>query len=113
MRYSGVVEKGNGAGQTLGFPTANIPLENASLSGIYAARVTVSGATYEAAVYADARRKLFEAHLLDFDGDLYGKEIAIELLEKVRDDKEFADEAEARATIANDVQKVRAYLRMR
>lgn len=107
--YKGTVQKGGEYGRRLGFPTANILLEGADVSGIFAARVKVSGAEYGAAVYADQRNKVLEAHLLDFDGDLYGKEIEIELLEKIREDKQFESEDEAREAIAVDVAVARDY----
>lgn len=113
MLFRGIVAKGGGYGRKLGFPTANIPFVDDSISGIYAAKVRFGGGEYTAAVYADQKRKLLEAHILHFNDDLYGMEIEIELLKKVRDDKEFADEAEAKATIADDVRAVEEYCRMR
>lgn len=113
MKYKGIVQKGGEYGRRLGFPSANIPLADADVSGIFAARVRVGGAEYGAAVYADQRNKVFEAHLLDFEGDLYEKEIVIELLEKIREDMRFEGEDEAKAMIASDVQKAREYTRMR
>lgn len=106
--FSGVVEKGVGSGTQLGFPTANIPCSHVA-AGIYAGRVRVREKTYPAAIYADTKRGLLEAHLIDFNGDLYGQPIAIELLTKLRDDMSFADENEARDTIAADVVAARAY----
>lgn len=111
MRFSGIVQKGNGTGSTIGFPTANIPLADESLSGIYAGTVRLDGAEYTAAVYADTRRKLLEAHLLDFTGDLYGKAIEIELLHKIRDDRQFADEKDAKDVIGADIEAAEAYFR--
>lgn len=109
MRFSGIVLKGNGSGRALGFPTANIAAADDSLSGIYAAYVRAGYERYEAVVYADTRRKLLEAHLFHFKGDLYDKEIAIELLEKLRDDRAFADEDDARRAIAADVTAAHKY----
>ena len=74
--FTGVVQEGEKRGARLGFPTANIALPDADISGIYAARVVADGRTHPAAVYADRRRKLLEAHLLDFSGNLYGKSIS-------------------------------------
>ncbi|HEY4517020.1 MAG TPA: riboflavin kinase [Candidatus Paceibacterota bacterium] len=109
--YRGVVVRGEGKGVALGFPTANIPLSDRSLSGIYAARVAVKRgeAPYMAAVYADQERKLLEAHILDFTDDLYGCEIEIELLKKIRDGKRFEDNAALRVAIVEDIKNVRAY----
>lgn len=110
MRYRGVVQKGERRGSDLGFPTINIPLEGGEhAGGIFAAEVSVDGKEYLAAAYVNASRNILEAHLLDFDGDLYGKEVQIELLEKIRDDETFAHEAALKAAIAADVAKVREY----
>lgn len=112
MMYRGIVQKGARRGESLGFPTANISLTDESVSGIYAARVSIGGRAYEAAVYADTHRQLLEAHLLDFSGgDLYGQEIEIEILEKIRDDKRFDSEEELHKAIAEDVQKVRDFFK--
>lgn len=78
-------------------------------SGIFAAKVFVDGKEYSAAAYADPSRKILEAHLLDFSGDLYGKEIEIELFEKIRDAEPFSDETSLQAAIAADVAKIREY----
>jgi FAD synthase len=111
MKYIGIVQKGSGSGRRFGFPTANIPLEDDSVSGIYAANVFVGGGEYFSAVYADTKRKLLEAHLLNFNDDLYGMEIEIELVKKMREDRQFADEAEAKKAISADIEAVEAYLR--
>ena len=109
QNYYGVVQKGERRGIELGFPTANIPLADET-SGIYAAIVRLEGAEYHATVYADQKRKLLEAHLAKYaGGDLYDKEIEVELLKKIRDDKEFDTEDELRAAIRADIQAVRAY----
>ncbi len=112
--YNGIVIKGENTGTRLGFPTANIPLEDMGVDGIYAATVTVDDIVYEAGVYANQRRNILEAHLLDFSGDLYGQSITITLYEKIREEKEFgsfANEAELSQTIAQDIKRVRAYFR--
>jgi riboflavin kinase/FMN adenylyltransferase len=112
MHYRGVVQKGQRRGEELGFPTANITLTDRGVSGIYAARVTIDGEKYHAAVYADQRRQMLEAHLGKYSGgDLYGKMIEIELLKKIRDDKKFDDDAALRHQIEKDVNDVRDYFR--
>lgn len=102
MKYTGVVQRGTGQGTVLGFPTANVPFTG-SETGIYAAIVRMQGKEYKAAVYIDEARKLLEAHVLSFTGDLYGMEIEIELTKRIRDSRQFVDEHEARAQIARDV----------
>jgi riboflavin kinase/FMN adenylyltransferase len=113
VKYKGIVQKGGEFGRRLGFPTANIPLEDTKVSGIFAATVRVEDKEYGAAVYADQRNKVLESHLLDFSGDLYGKEIIVELHEKIRNDRRFESANEAREAIADDVQKAREYHRVR
>jgi riboflavin kinase/FMN adenylyltransferase len=109
MRYEGTVQKGRNYGHALGFPTINIEMKGEPVSGIFAAKVSIDGKEYPAAAYADLSRNVLEAHLLDFSGELYGKEVEIELLKKVRDDEQFAGEAALKAAIAADVATVREY----
>jgi riboflavin kinase/FMN adenylyltransferase len=109
MIFRGVIQHGNGTGKKLGFPTLNIPLEDETVSGIYAAIVTVKGSPYYAAAYADTRRKLLEAHLLHFEDDLYGLEATIELKKKIREDQRFATDEELKTAIAADIEAIKAY----
>ncbi|MDR3570772.1 MAG: riboflavin kinase [Candidatus Pacebacteria bacterium] len=109
MRYKGIVQKGREYGKTLGFPTLNIKIDGDAVSGIFAANVTIEAKTYPAAAYTDLSRGVLEAYLLDYSGDLYGKEIEIELLKKIREDETFADEASLKTAIAADVAKIREY----
>ena len=109
--FTGIVGKGQGRAAALGFPTANIPLSDASVSGIYAARVRVQHSEYAAAVFADQRRNVLEAHLLDFTGELSGKSITIELRGKIREHGEFSGDDALRAAIAADVARVREYFK--
>ena len=90
----GKVAGGNRLGRTLGFPTANIPLkeDDPVCNGVYAARVRIDGTEHEAVVNVGHRPtvgngpdRVLEAHLLDFEGDLYGQTIEVELLEFLRD----------------------------
>lgn len=112
MEYRGIAQKGEGRGKALGFPTANIPLADKTLSGIYAARVTIRKKQYFAAVYANRERKLLEAHLLDFHGELYGEEIRVTLEKTIRDDARFESDDALKAAIARDVQSVREYFKV-
>lgn len=109
MIFSGIVQKSSGEGARIGFPTANIPLTDESLSGIYAAEVIVEGAVRHAAVYADQRRGLLEAHILDFVGELYGHTIEMRLHKKIREDDAFEDEETLKQAIAQDVTATRAF----
>ena len=91
----GRVMAGKGLGRDLGFPTANLPLERrrAPVAGIFAVRVHGVGSTALPGVASLGTRPtvagveaLLEAHLFDFSGDLYGREIEVEFVAKLRDE---------------------------
>ncbi len=109
--YTGVIERGTSRATGLGFPTINISIaaESDAASGIYAARVFVEGAFYNAAAYANRRKRLLEAHLFNFSGDLYGREASIQLCEKMREDEFFEDEEKLVAAIIGDIERIRKY----
>lgn len=107
----GTVERGLGKALSLGFPTINIPLLGERMEGIYAALVEAEGKTHIAAVYADPTRQTLEAHLIDFSGDLHGREVSVTLLQKIRDSRQFEDDDEARKAIAEDIGRVREYFK--
>lgn len=109
MTYEGMVEKGKGTGKKLGYPTVNIRLTDPEPSGIYAAIVRVEGKAYPAAGFADQARALLEAHILDFEGDLYGKTVTIELRHKIRDRALFTEAKALEAAIAADVSTIRTW----
>ena len=110
---SGVVVLGDRRGGTLGFPTANVAVPPDLLvpkNGIYAG----SALGHRAAVsigtnphYGGTERRV-EAYLLDYDGDLYGEGIVVELWERLRDEAVFDSEAALVAAIADDVERTRA-----
>ena len=115
---AGIVVPGQGRGVTLGFPTANLEPQKELLppAGIYAAFVELSGKRYMAALnigekptFADYT-STFEAHLLDFAGDVRGKKINILFVEKLRDIVKFDSPEILKQQIAEDVEKVRAIL---
>ena len=109
----GTVVAGDARGGTLGFPTANVAVQPDLLVpayGIYAG----AAAGYRAAVsigtnphYGGAERRI-EAFLLDFDGDLYGRRLVVELWQRLRDEQAFGSEEELVAAIADDVARTRA-----
>jgi riboflavin kinase/FMN adenylyltransferase len=109
----GTVVLGDQRGGTLGFPTANVAVEPELLVpayGIYAGatlgrRAAISIGTNPH--YGGHERRV-EAFLLDFDGDLYGSRLVLELWERLRDEESFASEAELVEAIARDVERTRA-----
>lgn len=108
--FTGIVQKGAQRGTELGYPTVNISYTDSDVFGIYAARVHIKDeAPYMAAAFADPAQKLLEAYILDFSDDLYGLEVTIELIEKIRESAKFDSDVLLREAIEGDVQKVRAY----
>jgi riboflavin kinase/FMN adenylyltransferase len=109
----GTVISGDRRGATLGFPTANLALPEDLLVpalGIYAG----SARGHRAAVsigtnphYGGTTRRV-EAYLLDFEGDLYGERLVVELWERLRDEAVFESEQALIEAIANDVERTRA-----
>src|SRR4051812_3091332 len=91
----GVVRKGQQRGKALGFPTANIACPETIPSGIYLAVTTYDGKLYPSLTFiGDAKtfkETVFqsETYLLDFDQNLYGKQIQISLLKKIRENQQF------------------------
>ncbi len=104
---SGIVVEGKKKGRELGFPTANIILLEPMEGGIYAGRTIISDKEYIGAIFVYPGGDLFEVHLLDFDGDLYGQALKVEVGEKIRDSKQFTDEEELKAQIAADIEQIK------
>jgi riboflavin kinase / FMN adenylyltransferase len=110
---SGRVIKGQRLGQQLGFPTANLDVAGLALppKGVYAGHVNVDGKAYRAALNIGLRPTVSsksqvlhaEAHLLNFNGNLYNRELEVEIGDKLREEKKFASEAELRDQIALDI----------
>jgi riboflavin kinase/FMN adenylyltransferase len=100
----GVVQGGDQRGRTLGFPTANLIPDNALVypgNGVYACRAAVGDDWWPAAVsigvrptFVTGRGVLVEAFLIGFDGDLYGKELRLAFLKRLRGERRF-DSSEA------------------
>jgi riboflavin kinase / FMN adenylyltransferase len=117
-RVSGQVIGGFKRGTGLGFPTANIALApgTALAHGIYAARVYADGKGYPGAAYLGTRptfddgAPMLEVFLFGFDGDLYGQEIAVDLVDYVRADAKFASIDALKEQIAKDCAKAQAIL---
>ena len=113
FEVEGEVERGDRRGRVLGFPTANLGVGDAMLLppyGIYAGAARGHRAAVSIGVnphFAGGRRRV-EAFLLDYDGDLYGQRLVVELWERLRDERAFADEAALVEQIGRDVEATRA-----
>ena len=118
-RVTGRVTKGRGAGAELVVPTANIvPVRHSAVpaDGVYAGRAFVGKNPASAAISVGApptfpgARHIIEAHLLDFDGDLYHTELTVTFAERLRDLAVFDDPRELKSQVLGDIGQVRGIL---
>lgn len=112
----GRVVAGNSRGREIGFPTANIEHACESLppTGVYAARVALDGSVHAGVLNLGRRPTLesqrtsvptLEVHLLDFDGDLYGREMEILFVQNLREERQFPDVEHLQRQIASDAEE--------
>jgi riboflavin kinase/FMN adenylyltransferase len=114
----GVVVKGDGRGQSIGWPTANVATHGELLpgSGVYAVRMRAQGAWRGGAANIGTKPTFggstvtVEVHVLDFSGDLYGQEVRVEFLERLRPEQRFGSVSELSAQIQRDVETARVVL---
>jgi len=110
---AGKVVRGDGLGHKLGFPTANIDPDGLVLppNGVYAVHAQAAAQRQRAVLNIGYRPTLpssapvlrVEAHLIDFEGDLYDREMEVTFVEHLRAEKKFASLAELRDQIAQDI----------
>jgi len=114
----GVVVKGDGRGRGIGFPTANVDSHGELLpaAGVYAVRLEAAGAWRGGAANIGTKPTFggsavtVEVHVLDWSGDLYGQEVRVEFLERLRAERRFASVSELTAQIQRDVEAARVVL---
>ncbi|MGH7812748.1 MAG: bifunctional riboflavin kinase/FAD synthetase [Candidatus Binataceae bacterium] len=114
----GRVVHGRERGRTIGFPTANLESETECVppDGVYAARAILDDGAHPAIVnigmrptFAEAARSI-EAHIFDFNRDLYGMRIKLELVERIRPEQKFESAEALKRQIAADLRKAREIL---
>ena len=124
--YRGVVVRGDGRGRQLGFPTANVPLSKLGNKlmlpqGVYATKTLIQGQRHLSVTNVGVRPTFqspgvenlsgleprIETHLLDASRDLYGLEIEIDFVQKLREERKFSDIQELKRQIAQDIQFAR------
>jgi len=116
VEVEGIVVTGDARGGTLGFPTANLDVRPELLvpqNGIYAGAAGENRAAVSIGTnphYGGSERRV-EAFLLDFEGDLYGRRLIVELWERLRDEQSFESEQALIDQIARDVERTRAATR--
>ncbi|MDA9675423.1 riboflavin biosynthesis protein RibF [Candidatus Actinomarina] len=117
ISYTGTVVIGKRLGSSIGFPTANVQLHNLTQLprfGVYAVRVHIDKKTYlgclnigiNPTVEANLDTKI-EIHILEFDENIYDKDISFELIEFIRDEKKFGSIDDLTAQIQLDVDKIK------
>jgi len=114
LSFHSTVIHGAALGRTLGFPTANLEKGPEGLGfGVYAVRVKLAQGEFLGAANWGPKPSLgslepvFEVHVLDFSGDLYGQNMEIFVLEKIRAVQKFVSLDELKAQIARDLEAVR------
>jgi len=127
FRVRGRVVRGAERGHAVGFPTANLATDNEILpaAGVYTGHVCFldSGDPARGAMlpvvtnvglrptFEDCRGLIAESHILDFEGDVYGRKIELSFEYRLRGERKFSGLAELREQIARDVSEARAHLR--
>lgn len=117
----GTVEHGRGEGSGFGFPTANVsfsPDACAPAEGVYAGYVACEGRAWPSAINVGAPRSfggvegvpMLEANLLGFAGDLYGRDVAVTFVARLRGQRRFDSFEELRRTVLGNVEWVRRHV---
>ena len=108
---SGMVQHGQAIGRTIGFPTANLAVAPRKLlprGGVYAIETEISGKKHRGLLNIGTRptisggEQTVEAHIIDFDGDIYGKNLTIKVQHRLRDEQKFASLTELEHQIEID-----------
>ena len=118
--FSGVVERGQGRGQELGFPTANLKIDPEALElslGVYLGEVRWAGSPpFDALINYGLRptfgeKKLsLELHIIDFSGDLYGKVLEVNIKARLRNEQRFEGRKELIRQIQADLKQAKKIL---
>ncbi|MBM4166844.1 MAG: bifunctional riboflavin kinase/FAD synthetase [Ignavibacteria bacterium] len=122
-RFSGEIIRGDGRGKELGFPTANINALSKNklipLQGVYVVRGMLDGSSYNGMLNIGTRPTFYEhetisveVHLFDMNKELYGKEITIEFLKRLREDKKFSTKEALTEQLHRDKQQSIQYLQI-
>ncbi len=118
---TGIVVEGNKIGRSIGFPTANIEIEDKykliAARGVYACKVDVNGKIYHGMGNIGTRPTIginglvTEVHIFDFDKEIYGEEITIFFLERIRDEEKFNGLEELKKQLIKDRETVSELLK--
>jgi riboflavin kinase/FMN adenylyltransferase len=118
----GEVISGDKRGAELGFPTANLDISREQAlpaDGVYTSRAFIDNQAYPAMTNVGTNptfggdKRLVEVYLLDYRGDLYGQDLTVEIIERLRGEKKFETPEELKKQIAEDVKRGKATLEIR
>lgn len=122
FRLQGRVISGASRGGKLGFPTANLeidPEQALPTDGVYVSQAYINGEAHKSMTYVGknptfgGHQCTVEVYILDYEGDLYGSELEVDLIERLRGEQQFATAEELKQQIAKDVKQGRAILNSR
>ncbi len=115
--FGGTIEHGSGIGTKMGIKTINLMFEAQRVlpkKGVYASKVSIDGAAYAGVTNIGTRptvhsdgRVVIETHLLDFEGDVYGKSAEVALTDFMREEKRFGGLDELREAVAKDIKRAK------
>jgi riboflavin kinase/FMN adenylyltransferase len=115
----GKVVPGTGQGEGLGFPTANLNVNKGQAlppDGVYASWAHINGNTYESMTNVglcptfEHEKRTIEAYILDYSGDLYGSDLSVDLVGKLRDEEKFSSIKDLKEQIARDIKAGKSVL---
>jgi len=122
FRLQGRVVTGAGRGLKLGFPTANLEIEAEQAlppDGVYVSQARINNRSYPSVTNIGKRptfnngERLVEVYILDYGGELYERELEVDILERLRGERKFDNAEELRKQIVQDVKQGRALLKSR
>jgi riboflavin kinase/FMN adenylyltransferase len=118
----GKVVRGDKRGAQLGFPTANLDIEAEQAlpaDGVYTSRAYIDDRAHPAMTNIGnnptfgGSQRLVEVYIMDYRGDLYGRELAVDIIERLRDELKFDSPEALKAQIARDIKRGKATLKIR
>ena len=116
---SGKVVHGKGLGRTVGMPTANLQIEEEKLppSGVYATRIEIGGKKYNSVTNVGKRPSVdedqqvtVETYIFDYNEDIYGETVALELYKFLRPVQKFQNLEEVHKQVEKDIEEAKKYL---
>jgi len=122
FNLSGVVVAGAGRGKKLGFPTANLDINSSQAvpaDGVYASAAYINGRTYPSLTYIGkvptfgGGMRVVEVYVFDYEKTLYGREVKVDVVERLRGEMKFQSAEELKQQMAEDVKQGKALLQTR